>query len=98
MMFFPHEIILNSKFPLGKMVTTIGVHKEINFFSIIDAFRRYTQGDWGEVDKEDKKQNDWALENGERLLGSYKDMNGKKFWIITERDRSVTTVLKPEEY
>ena len=42
--------------------------------------------------------NDWSLENGERILSVYHDRRGTKFWIITERDRSVTTVLLPEDY
>ena len=55
-------------------------------------------GDWGELDEEDKTANDEALKTGERLLSAYKSATGTKFWIITEADRSVTTILMPEDY
>ena len=54
--------------------------------------------DWGNLCEADRKQNDWALKNGERLLSSYRASNGTKFWIITEWDRSYTTILLPSEY
>ena len=62
------------------------------------ALQRHVIGDWGELDAEDKKTNDLALEFGERLLSAYKSASGTKFWIITESDRSVTTILLPEDY
>ena len=55
-------------------------------------------GDWGELDEEDKKANDQALQTGERLLSAYRTANGTKFWIITEADRASTCVLLPEDY
>ena len=60
---------------------------------------RHLAGDWGEVDAEDRNANEWSLVHGERLLSAYTMSDGKtKFWIITERDRSATTFLLPEEY
>ncbi len=59
---------------------------------------RHCQGDWGDVCEEDKRANDEALKSGARLLSSYHDRNGVKFWVITEADRSSTTVLLPGEY
>jgi len=63
-----------------------------------EALQRHVAGDWGELDEEDKKANDGALQTGERLLSAYQSATGTKFWIITEADRSVTTVLLPEDY
>ena len=59
---------------------------------------RYLGGDWGECGTEDWKSNDEAIEIGERVLAVYSTAKGVKFWIITERDRSVTTFLLPDEY
>ena len=61
------------------------------------AFRRYQREDWGELDPEDKELNREALEYGERILAAYNTKRGK-IWIITEWDRSATTVLYPSEY
>jgi hypothetical protein len=55
-------------------------------------------GDWGDVDADDWKENDHSVKNGYRILSSYVDRNVEKFWIITEADRSATTILLPEEY
>jgi hypothetical protein len=58
---------------------------------------RYCSGDWGELCKEDREQNDCALIAGGRIMGSYGTCAGK-VWIITEWDRSATTILFPDEY
>ena len=62
------------------------------------ALRRHVYGDWGDLDDEDKAENEFSVENGYRILSSYTSSNGIKFWVITEADRSATTVLLPEEY
>ena len=62
------------------------------------ALSRHASGDWGEVCEEDWQSNDEALELGTRLLSSYISRSGEKFWIITEHDRSATTILLPLEY
>jgi hypothetical protein len=62
------------------------------------ALRRHLRGDWGELDREDRAANDQALLEGRRLLSAYTTETGTKFWIVTEADRSVTTVLLPGEY
>jgi hypothetical protein len=59
---------------------------------------RHFSRDWGDVDADDWKENNWSLENGCRLLSSYRTNAGERLWIITEADRSVTTILLPEEY
>jgi len=87
------------KFKLGQVVATPGALEELSREEISSALRRHASGDWGDLCKEDKKENELALKEGFRILSAYKSSgNGKKFWIITEADRSVTTVLLPEEY
>lgn len=54
-------------------------------------------GDWGNLCEEDRLANERALREGERLLSAYETAGGVTFWIITERDRSATTVLLPED-
>ncbi len=55
-------------------------------------------GNWGIVDAEDWQLNDTALVDGDRLLSAYMTLKGVKLWIITEHDRSVTTILLPSDY
>jgi hypothetical protein len=59
---------------------------------------RHESGDWGEVGPEDWESNEAAVREGTRLLSAYTLNTGVKIWIITEWDRSVTTILLPEEY
>ncbi len=68
-----------------------------------ESLSRHLKGDWGEVDEEDKQTNDEALKQGDRLLSAYNDTRFpghgvSTIWIITEADRSVTTILFPDEY
>jgi hypothetical protein len=58
---------------------------------------RHVSGDWGGVGAEDSAMNDAAVKNGDRLLSSY-TISGEKVWVITEADRSSTTMLLPSEY
>jgi hypothetical protein len=85
--------------PLGQVVVTRGVasHKNLPADDIMRALNRHRLGDWGEVGDEDWALNDQALRRGERLLSAY-TVNHVKVWIITEADRSATTILLPEEY
>ena len=95
---------------LGKVVVTAGVDREMknsakfHVFVANCLFRRYLQEDWGEMCIEDKAMNDSAVKNGDdRIFASYnipEELSdvGDKIWIITEWDRSVTTILFPEEY
>ena len=84
---------------LGQVVATAGVAEWAADKSsqVSASVRRHQSGDWGEVCDEDKSQNEWASKEGERLLSQY-TIEGRRIWIITERDRSVTTILFPEEY
>ncbi len=86
------------KFQLGQLVATPGAMAEVDHDDMVEAIKRHLSGDWGDVCEEDKAHNDQALVEGTRLLSSYKSAKGLKFWIITEGDRSVTTVLLPDEY
>jgi len=64
---------------------------------IAAAFNRYQRKDWGDLSIEDKDLNNRAVEAGERILAAYQTSKGR-IWIITERDRSATTILFPSEY
>ena len=66
--------------------------------AVLAGLRRHARGDWGDLEEEDREANDGALASGERLLSAYSADDGTKFWVITEWDRSATTVLFPEEY
>ena len=86
------------KFPLGQIVITPNALGKLASDEILNALDRHVQGDWGDLDKDDKLENDIALEKGFRLLSAYTGNDGIKFWIITEASRAVTTVLLPEDY
>ena len=86
------------KFSLGRTVATRAVLTEVTHEAMYEALARHERGDWGEVCKEDGEANERALEDGGRLLSVYRDARGTKFYIITEADRSYTTVLLPEDY
>lgn len=64
---------------------------------LMRCLERHANQDWGDLDAEDKKTNDDAVKRGGRVLSAY-ELRGDKLWIITEADRSVTTLLTPEEY
>lgn len=86
------------KFPLGNIVTTNGAYAETTPLDCFYILLRHVQGDWGDLEDCDKKANDQALEHGGRLLSTYYTRLGVKIWVITEADRSYTTLLLPEEY
>ena len=80
------------------LVATPAVLESVPRHEIFAALDRHQRCDWGDVSPADWKQNDYALKHGLRLLSSYRSESGTKFWIITEADRSATTVLLPEDY
>ena len=92
----PTEV--ESKFPLGQVVVTRAALAVLPTRDIAVALDRHRRGDWGDVGKEDGRANERALKHGERLLSVYHASDGTKFYIITEWDRSLTTVLLPEDY
>lgn len=94
----PHFI--PARFHLGQICATPGVLDATEGDAGLAALllTRHARGDWGDICPEDAAANNDALENGGRLMSVYKLFNGPTLWIITEHDRSVTTLLLPSEY
>ena len=98
----PRETSVSTKprFPLGRVVATVGA-----LGALVDAghaprefILRHVCGDWGELDTEDQTANEEALQLGLRIFSAYRTSDGVKIWVITEADRSATTVLLPSDY
>jgi hypothetical protein len=87
-----------AKFRLGRIVSTPNAINHLTQEDILTAIQRHQAGDWGDMDEHDRRENELSLKRGLRLLSVYYAGNGTKFWLITEADRSVTTVLLPEDY
>ncbi len=93
-----------TKFKFGKLMMTRGVNDKVAFDTqfakfVTDSLKRHVRGDWGDLSQEDKDENELALKEGDlRLLSAYEKEGQPKIWIITEADRSVTTILFPDEY
>jgi len=85
-------------FPLGSVVITPNALGQLAPADIQLGLHRHQAGDWGELCADDRRENDRALQDGTRLLSSYRSAGGVTFWIITEADRSSTTLLLPEDY
>ena len=85
-------------FPIGQLVATPAALGTISGEDFCTALNRHIQGDWGDVCETDWRLNNTALKMGERLLSVYYTRDKQKFYIITEADRSATTVLLPEDY
>lgn len=88
----------NWLFKPGRVVATPGVLKKIPGLKLTSALKRHLQGDWGDVCDEGRATNDRAVKSGERIFSVYHSESEVKFWIITEWDRSATTILLPDEY
>lgn len=86
------------RFSLGEIIITPGAATKIESSDIKSALRRHKCGDWGELEPEDRRLNDERVEKGGPLASIYQDLKGEKFYILTEADRLVTTILLPEEY
>jgi hypothetical protein len=87
-------------FELGQLVATPGALAALEKTgqNAMEFLSRHVRGDWGELPEEDKTENRFSLEKGFRLLSSYRTAANDKLWVITEADRSVTTILLPQEY
>ena len=85
-------------FDLGRIVITSNAMNQLDDDALIEGLRRHAVGDWGDLCDEDREANNRALYGGTRLLSAYKSNAGVKYWIITEADRSTTTILLPEDY
>jgi hypothetical protein len=59
---------------------------------------KHQAGDWGDLSEDDKRENDFSVDKGLRIFSAYHTAKGEKLWIITEADRSATTILLPSEY
>ena len=84
--------------PLGRIVITPNALESLYFADVEEAISKHSLGNWGEVCAEDAAENDLAVLEDCRILSTYTDRQGVKFWIITEADRSSTTILLPEDY
>jgi len=91
---------LGARFAMGQTFITAGAQEalEISGETPIQFLRRHVSADWGELSEEDVHENELSLREGLRLLSAYRTAKGQKIWIITEADRSATTILLPSEY
>ena len=87
-----------AKFQLGRLHGTPNALANIPTPEILVALRRHVTGDWGDLDEHDRQENEFSLTRNLRLFSVYHSAQGVAFYIITEADRSVTTVLLPEDY
>ena len=100
--------MLTSSFSMGQVVATSSIQSvmlsDLSFHTFVyTSLMRHEEGDWGEVSEEDHESNEMALVTGHRLFSVYHcssvhSVHGDRIWVITEADRSVTTVLWPREY
>jgi hypothetical protein len=88
------------RFPLGRVVATPGALRALEKAELLPAefLDRHVNGDWGDVPEDDKQENEFSVEHGFRILSAYTTSAGDRIWIITEADRSATTILLPSEY
>jgi len=85
---------------MGQLVMTPGADETLRVARQVplEFLLRHKNGDWGELPEEDIRENEWSLENGVRLFSAYQTRTDEKLWVITESDRSVTTLLLLAEY
>ena len=91
---------LAALFPLGRTVATPGALEALEQAqqSPLEFLRRHQTGDWGELCDADKRENELSVKHGFRILSVYRTDRDIRLWVITEADRSATTILLPEEY
>ena len=85
-------------FQHGQLIITTAADELLNKEDVATGFRRHLDGDWGNLGEEDKQTNEDGVKHGYRIMSVYEDRDGHTFWIITESDRSCTTVLLPSDY
>ena len=93
----PGDGIVAGRFPLGQLVITRNAAGRLTPEEIVDGIARHARGDWGDIGAEDAAENERSVREGLRLLSAY-GRGDRRFWIITEADRSTTTVLMPDDY
>lgn len=88
------------RFEMGQVVATPGALDALEQANEYpgEYLSRHLKGDWGELDEHDRKENEYSVNRHLRLLSAYKLSDNTKIWIITEADRSATTILLPSEY
>ncbi|HYX29128.1 MAG TPA: hypothetical protein VE863_11220 [Pyrinomonadaceae bacterium] len=89
-----------TRFVLGQTYITPGAEEALMIAGQtgIEFLRRHMSQDWGDLSDEDVRENDLSLREGFRVLSAYRTVKGQRLWIITEADRSATTILLPDEY
>jgi hypothetical protein len=94
------RVNLGARFALGQTFITPGAQEALDIAgqTPIQFLRRHMSADWGEVSEDDAQENELSLRDGFRLLSAYRTVKSQKIWIITEADRSATTILLPSEY
>ena len=95
-MFIPKTF--TQKIELGQILITPGARDDLELKDVASCLVRHAGGDFGDVCEEDWELNEEAMHNEGRIMSVYSDRNGVKFWIVTEWDRSATTILLPSEY
>lgn len=85
-------------FQLGTIAVTLDAMEVATRQQLATLLERHQSGDWGDLDPQDKKANEHALRHGERLFSKYDLTPDTELWVVTEWDRSVTTILTPDEY
>lgn len=93
-----NQLITTTSFPLGQILITATAQEELDADDVAAAIRRRERGDWGDICPADTDANRRSLKQGGRLFSHYRDGNETPFYIITEADRRVTTVLLPADY
>lgn len=89
-----------ARFRLGQIVVTPGALEALEDADQLptEFLRKHVAGDWGDVEADDRRENETSIECGSRILSAYKTKKGVSLWVITEADRSSTCVLLPDEY
>jgi hypothetical protein len=91
---------MKARFQLGQLVATQRALSALEQAgqSPLDFIRRHISGDWGDLCEDDKRENEFSVDKDLRIFSAYHTTKGEKLWIITEADRSATTILLPGEY
>lgn len=87
-----------AKFKLGTLVCTPAVAESVSLDEQLACIIRHVMGDWGDLGRDDKRANERAIKEGDRILSKYKLDNGGFLYVLTEHDRSLTSLLFPHEY
>ena len=92
--------IAQIRFSIGQMVATPGALAALDnaHQTTSEILFRHQTGDWGDLSEEDKAENEYSVDKRLRIFSAYILSTGVKIWVITEADRSVTTILLPSEY